>query len=67
MIVLPEISLEGPAALILGGLALLVMAAVGRLKRYHLPTWLRWMVGITSAIGVILGLTKTALELFGLP
>jgi hypothetical protein len=66
MIVLPEISLEGPAALILGGLAFLVVAAVGRLKHYHLPKWLRWMVGITSAACILLGLAKTALELFRL-
>ncbi len=67
MIVLPEISLEGPAALILGGLAFLVVAAVGRVKRYRLPKWLRWMVGATAAACILLGLVKTALELFPLP
>jgi hypothetical protein len=67
MIVLPDISLQGPAALILGGLAFLVVAAVGRVKRHRLPDWLRWFVGATSTACILLGLVKTALELFGLP
>jgi hypothetical protein len=66
MIVLPELSLEGPAALVMGGLAFLTLAAVGRLKRYRLPTWLRWMVGAISTACILLGLVRTALELLPL-
>jgi hypothetical protein len=67
MIVLPDISLQGPAALILGGLTFLVLAAVGRVKRRSLPVWLRWMVGVTSAACILLGLVRAALDLFNLP
>lgn len=61
---IPDISLEGPAALVLGGLAFLVLAAVGQLKQYVLPKWLRWMVGGIALVSIFLGLWKTALEAF---
>lgn len=64
---MPEISLEGPAALILGGLAFLVVAAVGHLKHQPLPKWLRWMVGSIAMVCILFGLMKTALEIFVYP
>jgi hypothetical protein len=58
----PDISIEGPAALILGGLTFLVLAATGRLKNRPLPGWLRWTVGTVSVLCILLGLLKGLLE-----